>query len=203
HAGDEIGDGGTDLDGRPVGEPGDVHDPRLGLHDEVVAGAVRLRPGLPKARDRAVDEPRVAARERSVAEPELVHRPGPEVLDEDVALSDERTEDRLALRRLEIQRDALLVAVDGHEVRRLAAREGWPAPRVVALPGLFDLYDLGTHVAQHHRAVRPRGDAREVQDTDTDEGLGSSRHPLFLSRLAWRGSGRSRARGHPRGRCAA
>src|SRR2546430_11346301 len=32
---------------------------------------------------------------------------------------------------------------------RLAAREGRPAPRVVALPRLFDLDDLSAHVAQH------------------------------------------------------
>src|SRR5436309_13900698 len=80
---------------------------------------------------------------------------------------------------------------------RLAAGEGRPAPRVVALPGLFDLDDLGTHVAQHHRAERPGEDAREVQDAHTDDGLVSSRHALFLSSLAWRRSGRSRARDQP------
>src|SRR2546427_794434 len=189
HARDEVGDRGPDLHGRPVGEPGDVHDPRLGLHDEVVAGAVRLRPRLAEARDRAVDEPRVEPGERPVAKPELLHGPGPKVLEEDVALPDERPEDRLALRGLEVQGDALLVAVDGHEIRRLAAREGRPAPRVVALPRPFELDDLSAHVAQHHRAEGPGEDAGEIQDADTGEWLVSSRHVLFLSRLVWRGSG--------------
>src|SRR5204862_17370 len=80
----------------------------------------------------------------------------------DVALADERPEYRLARRSLEVQGDALLVAVHGHEVRRLAAREGRPAPRVVALPRLFDLDDLGAHVAQNHRAEGSGKDAGEI-----------------------------------------
>src|SRR5207247_3198901 len=114
---------------------------------------------------------------------ELLHRSGPKVFEKDVALPDERPKDRLALRGLEVQGDALLVAVDGHEVRRLAAREGRPAPRVVALPRLFDLDDLGAHVAQHHRAERPGEAAGEIQAADTGEWLVSSGHVLSHSEL--------------------
>ena len=47
------------LTGGPSGKPGEVHDAGLALHDQVVAGPVRLGPALAEARDRAVDEPGV------------------------------------------------------------------------------------------------------------------------------------------------
>src|SRR5439155_10540004 len=66
HAGDEVRDRVTDLHGRTVRESGEVHDARLGLDHEVVAGAVRFGPGFTEARDRAVHEPRVQPREGAV-----------------------------------------------------------------------------------------------------------------------------------------
>src|SRR6266480_4303410 len=99
-----------------VGEARDVHEPGLALDDQVVTRAVRLRPGLAEARDRAVDEPRVELRQGTVAQAELRHRPGTEVLEEDIALSHERRHDPAPLRRLEVQGDALLAPVDRHEV---------------------------------------------------------------------------------------
>ena len=71
---------------------------------------------------------------------------------------------------LEIERDALLVAVDAEEVRALALeKRRSPGARVVAFARLFDLDDARAHVGEQHRAIRARQHARQVQDGDPAE----------------------------------
>ena len=68
---------------------------------------------------------------------------------------------------LEVDGDAFLVAVDAQEVGALVAQERRaPAPRVVAAAGMFELDDAGAEVAEHHRAVRPREHAGEIENGD-------------------------------------
>src|SRR5262249_59703200 len=55
---------------------------------------------------------------------------------------------------------------DAHEIRRLAALERRPGPRVVPPLGLLDLEDLGPHVGQQERAVGAGQHPREVDDPD-------------------------------------
>ena len=184
HARDEIGDRRAHLHRWPVGKPRDVHEAALRLHDEVVAGAAAFRARLAKARDRAIDELLVQLAERRVPEPKLLHGAGAEVLENDVAHLHEIGEDLARGRRLEVQRDALLVAVDRHEVGRLAPDERRPAPRVVALARLLDLDHLGAHVGEDHGAERAGEDAREVEDANAGERLNVP-HGSFLSTRAW------------------
>ena len=78
------------------------------------------------------------------------------------AISASRT--RAALGVLEIERDALLVAVDAQEIRALAVDERRsPGARVVAAARMLDLDDPRAHVGEQHRAVRARQHARQVQ----------------------------------------
>ncbi len=73
-------------------------------------------------------------------------------------------------RCFEVERQALLVAVDAQEVRALAAEERrTPRARVVALARLLDLDDARAHVGEQHRAVRTGQHAREVEDGDAGE----------------------------------
>src|SRR6058998_3525744 len=159
---------------RAIGKAGDVHDAALALHDEVVAGAMRFGPRLAEARDRAVHEARIEAAQCLEAHAEPFHRAGAEVLDDDVALAREAPQNVQALAGLEVERDALLAAVDRHEVRGLARHKRRPFPRVVALAPLLDLDDLGAHVGQHHRAERSSEDACEIEHPDAVERLSSS-----------------------------
>ena len=166
----EIGDRVADLHRRPVGKPGEVHDARLALDDQVVARPARLRPRLAEARDRAVDEPGIQRVDGLPAEAEPRERAGPEVLDQHVRAREELPEDRLPRLRLEVERDALLPAVDAHEVGRLAAGEGGPGAGVVPLARLLDLDHLGAHVGEEHRGVGPREHAGQVDDAHAVEG---------------------------------
>ena len=196
HARDEVGDGRADLHRRAVGEPGDVHEPGFALDDQVVAAAPGLRAGLAEPRDRAIDQARVQAAQRRVADPELLHRARAEVLQQHVALGGQALEDGHARGRLEVEGEASLRAVHRHEVAGFAAHERWPLTGVVALAGLLDLDDRRPHVAQHHRGERARQHAREVEHAHAGERCvrtaALSSHWTFLSTSASPRCGSSR-----------
>ena len=94
--GDDVADRHADL-GRPpavrVGVTGDRHQATDGLDDEVVAGPVFRGTGSSIAADREVDEGRIDGPKRLVVEPELIERPGAEVLDEDVSVGEQPPQD--------------------------------------------------------------------------------------------------------------
>src|SRR5262249_55887784 len=82
-----------------------------------------------------------------------------------IALGDEALEEREPLGAFEVDRDAFLVPIDAQKIRALAADEWWtPCARVVAFAGLLDLDHARAHVAEHHRAIRARQHAREVEN---------------------------------------
>src|SRR5437660_11549261 len=110
------------------------------------------------------------AGERRVVELELSERAGPEVLDDDVALGDESVEEGAAGWPLEIDRDALLVAIDAQKICALALDEGrTPRARIVAFSRLLDLDHARAHVGKQHGAVRTREHARQIENGDTLE----------------------------------
>jgi len=155
HTGDDVGLGGTHLEGRTVPVSGQAGDPTFALDDQVVArqGCVGPRSAVP--RDRAVDEPRIDLARCFVAVPEALHQAGTEILDHDVGRNEHVMENLQSLLVLQVERHAALVAVYAHEVRALAANErGAIAARVVAVARPFDLHHVGAHVGQHHAAIR-------------------------------------------------
>ncbi len=192
HTRHQIRDRRPHLHRRPVGKARDVHEARFGLNHEIVAGASGLRPRFAEAGDRAVHELGILVGEGGVAEAELLHGARPEILEEHVTLPDQGAQDRLSLGVLEVEGDALLVAIDRHEVGGFAAHERRPASGVVPLAGFLDLDDLGTHVPEHHRAERPGQHASEIEHANARQGAarkGSAYQPSardfpFQARLA-------------------
>ena len=151
-----------------IGGAGDRHQPADGLDDEVVAGPVGRRAARSVARDREVDEPRVQGPERLVVEAEPGEAIAPEVLDQDVGVGQQPAQDGRAVRVLEVEAEAALVAVDREEIGGgprpgLDRADPWrtPAAGRIAVRWL-DLDDVGTEVAEEHRAVRPGQDRRAV-----------------------------------------
>jgi hypothetical protein len=131
------------------------------LHHFVERGAVVVRAGQ-KALVAHVDEARIQLAERVVVEPQLLHGAGLEVLADDVGGGDEAQRGLHALGLLQVERDALLVAVEGREEARARAEQ---AARVVALDGL-DLDDLGAEVGQQQAAGRTHDHVGELDDAD-------------------------------------
>ncbi len=166
----EVRDGGSDARRRPVRLAGQIHQPGLALHDQVVAGAVRVGPAGAEPRDRTVDHPRMPRRNRRVVEAEPGDGAGPEVLDDDVGARDQPPRDGPARVVLEVDGAAPLVAVDREVVGRLA-REKRRTERagLVAAPRLLDLDDVGPHVAEGHRAVGAGHHPAEIDDPNAVE----------------------------------
>src|SRR4029079_12548303 len=106
-------------------------------------------------------------------EPVAVEHARPEILDHHVGRLEQLAHDLLSIGLGEVERDALLAAVEGHEevafaIGAAGARTGAFA-RVVTAVGVLDLDDLGAHVREYLRAERPGDDAREVDDADAGE----------------------------------
>ena len=108
-------------------------------------------------------------RHRGVVEAELGEAARPEVLDQHVRGLDQPPERVGAVGRLQIERDALLAAVQREKEAAGAFDERRPGARVVAVLRLFDLQDLGAHVAEHHRAERAGDDPREIDTRNRPE----------------------------------
>jgi hypothetical protein len=104
-----------------------------------------------------------------VAQPQLLHRPGPEVLDHDVELPDQPLEELGSLRGFQVERHALLVPVDAHEIAALAVEERPERTGVVPGARSLDLHDLGSQVGQGHAREGACEDPCQVEHPDTFE----------------------------------
>jgi hypothetical protein len=68
---------------------------------------------------------------------------------------------------LQVDDEALLVAVDAEKVVALARDKGREMPRLVAEPRRLDLQHFGAEIAEALRAERPGQNAGQVDDPDT------------------------------------
>src|SRR5262249_4034957 len=159
-----VGDGDADARRGAVAKAGHLHDPRLALNHRVVSRQLRVRTGLAVAGNRAVDQARIQRGRGRVIEAELAEAAGTEVLDQHVGGLDQPPQRSRAGRRLEIERHALLVAIELVVERADAVDERSPAARIVAMRRLLDLEHLGAHVAEHHRRERTGDDPGQVDD---------------------------------------
>ena len=173
-AGADVADRHADARRRLALVAGDAHDAAHALHDHVVGGVLRVRAGVAEARGRGVDQLGIPLVQRVPAVAQLLHRAGPEVLDDDVGLLEQLLEDRAVLVVLEVERDRFLAAVDRGEVGRLAVDERAVGAGVVAALGRLDLDHPGAHLRHQEGAVGAGEDARQVDDGDARQGAGGT-----------------------------
>ena len=105
--------------------------------------------------------------ERRVVEAVLAHRARLEVLGDDVGAGGELARDLGARIAAQIDRDALLVAIEHREEAGAGAEQ--PA-RAVAVDRL-DLDHFGAQVGEHHPARRAHHHVRELDDAQAGERL--------------------------------
>ena len=117
--GAHIDDRGGDPHRRTAVFAEEAHQPRIGLHHRVVAGAVAQRPHGAERAEITEDEARLRGGEVGGAEPVAVERAEFEVVQDDIgAFQDQRLEPRRVCRVGEVDRDAALSAVDRVEAGR-------------------------------------------------------------------------------------
>ena len=181
-AGADVADRHADPGRRLALVAGDAHDAAHALHDHVVGGILGVRAAVAEARGRGVDQLGILLVQRFPAIAQLLHRAGPEVLDDDVGLFEQLLEDLALLVVLEVERDAFLAAVDRGEVGRLALDERAVGARVVAALGRLDLDHPRAHLRHQEGAVGAGQDARQVDDDDARQwALGTLGHVRFLA----------------------
>jgi hypothetical protein len=149
-------------------QAGDGHEAAQALGDLVIARSVAIRPRLAEARDAAVDEPQVEAAQRLVIDAQPRLDVGAEILDHHVGLGDEALEDVDAARRLQVERERALVAV---EILAIEAPAGEIALHVLARG---DLDDPRPHVRELADGGGAGAGAGEV-----DHGIGRQRQRHF------------------------
>ena len=152
-------------------QAGDRHQPAHALGDLIEAGAIGVRPGLSESGDARIDELGIDLGERLVVDPEPAFHIWPIVLNHHVGLLHHPLEGRDTCRRLEIDRDAALVAVEIGKIRPVArpAHVG----RLDVL-GRLDLDHVRAPVGELAHACRPGAHAREVENGEARKSLGSA-----------------------------
>ena len=101
--------------------------------------------------------------QRIPPEPELLHRPRPEILHHHVGDLQQAMQDRQILLLLQIERDGLLAAVDGGEIQRLPVAERPIGARIIPAWWLY-LNHPRAKLVQQQRAVGAGENARQIQD---------------------------------------
>ena len=154
---------------RPPGSPVTLIMPLSAWTTRSKRGAVAVGAVLAEPRDRAVDDARLPRARLLVADAEPRDGADAQVLEHHVGALEQPEEDRLAVGVLQIERDALLVAVQVDEVRRLVAIERRaPRARDLAVERL-DLDDLRAVVAEHRRRERAGERMGQIQDDEVAE----------------------------------
>ena len=144
-------------------------EPGEGLRHRVGAGQIGVWPFLTEAADRDVKQPLVARRQRVVAEPEPRRDSRPEALDDDVGAFRERDGDFPCGGGFEIERQALLAAVELRRHRGVVAIAHAEPTRPVA-GGRLQLDDLSAVHRQEHRAIGRRNSLAEIEDAQAGVG---------------------------------
>ena len=143
------------------------------LYGAVIGGFAGLGPCLAIAGDAAIDEIRLDCRQGAIVQPQPGHGAGLEVLHHHIHACHQPLHQGSRLRRLEIQRHALLVEVHRQIGRRhvLVLRPPHQRPRLVAGARLLHLDNLRPQEPQLHDPKGPSKDLREIQDSHPAERL--------------------------------
>ena len=169
--GAQVGDRHPGAHGALAGQPGDGHQPAHALGDLIepwaaVVGTVLSEPG-----DAAVDQPRVDGAQRFVIHPQPVLDVRAVVFNYHVGLLDQSLEQFQAFGGLQVEGNALLVAVQVLEI----GTQAWATERVIAFHGLgkLDLDGVGAPVGQLPHTGRPGPHPGEVQYGESRKGQGA------------------------------
>ncbi len=154
--------------GRPVRLAGQAHQPRHGLHHQIVARHPRAGP-RPEPADRGVDDAGVGRADGVVVEPVLGQPAGAEVLHQHVGPPGQLPGEPGVALLPQVERDRPLAPVDAQVIGgRRAARGRRPGAGVVPA-GALDLDDVGAQIRQQHRGVRAGQHPGEVGHQHTGQ----------------------------------
>ena len=175
HAGGDVHQRHADTGGAAVRVAVDAHHAAHRLQHRVVAGQAAQRTVGAEAGDAAIDQARKLGRQHiGVAEAPFFHRAGEKVFDQHVGGFEQAQQHGARIVAREVERNRLLVAVQGVEVGRAVVNEGRAKQARLVPRWRFDLEHRGAVVGQHLPAVRPGQHARQVDDAQPGQRAGGS-----------------------------
>jgi hypothetical protein len=138
------------------------------LHDVVDRRPIAPRSALAVPRYRTIDETGTQLAHGRIVEPELRHRSGPKVLDDDVARCDQASGRFLSERLLQIERDRFLAGIDTDERGRHAVVTAVSAVRAhgIAAAWRFHFDHLCTQQAEQVSRERACHHMAEISDSN-------------------------------------
>ncbi len=148
-----------------------VDDAGHRLQHRVHGRSRRQRSGLTEAGNGIVDDLRFLGADRVVAEAMALNRAGTKALEEHVGAAQQPPQHLLALRRLQVERDAALAQRAEQRIGRVilvAAPED--ARPIAAVVRGFHLDDVGPVLRQEHGAGRTGDAAAEIDHRQSGEG---------------------------------
>ena len=181
-AAQEVHDRRTRLHGRPIREPGHAHHPGRCLHGDVHRQLVGVRPRQPITGARRVHQARIELVQDCPAHAQAIHHSGRVVLEQHIGRGGQLAQNRLALFGLQIQRDALLVAVQQSERNTRALAHRLPLPNRLAARRLHlddECASLGHQVGRIGALI----DLPEIDHHDPVQRAVASLHVGYLLRL--------------------
>ena len=138
-------------------------DPGIELDDRIVGAFAGARPGLSKAADRQIYEPRIQRAELFIAEAEPADDAGTKVLHDDVGAACQLFHDAASFIGAEVERDRALAAVEDVEKTGKSVAAAAYVPLDVADQALhFD--DGSALIGEQCSGQWPRNDGRQIED---------------------------------------
>ena len=201
HAAEVIDDREPQPRGRAFGLPGERKIARLGLHQVVVGRPGGPRPLAAVARQVQADKARVHRREGRMRQPQLAGLVAAQVVHHRVGALGQGMENTLPLGRLEVEREALLAAVEGLEEQAVVATEEM-GPRLAGIVAAgaaracrrLDLDDLRAHVGHVQRTERSGAVLLHRENPDAVERRGRAHGPAARAASSTRSAARTTGR---------
>ena len=189
HSRCDVGDRDADARGRSVYGTCDAHQAAFALDDRIVPRAVCVRTRSAVSADRAIDQLRVHAAQIVIAQAEFIEIARAIIFHQHIGDRRELADDLLPFLRLDVDGHTALVPVRHDEIRRLAGifpirlahERRSPAARFIAADRTLDLDHVRAEVAKHHRAVRSREGAGDIENANVLERL----HGVSLSSICY------------------
>jgi len=169
-------------DGGPSGYPGQREITGLGLHQIVVAGPSRARPGAAIGRQMNAYDLRIGGGYTGIIEPELGGKIAAQIVENDIAGLDQLEQHLAPFRVFQVERKAALVAVKRFVEMAVARAEKMRpdiAPDVAAVLEVLDLDDFRAEVGKVLGAERAR--AVLLDRNDAQSGKRKTGHSGFLA----------------------
>ena len=141
---------------------------RVGLHNDVGAGAGGAGPAVAVAGDVEIDEVGSVLAQRRVVDADALSGAGSEVGDEDVEVGYESVEEGLAVDSLQVDHESAFASVEGVERFALAGSELVDSTGRFAC-GRFELDDVRAQIGERHAAVRASNDLAQLEHLDPIE----------------------------------